>query len=339
MIVGGGRRAFGVVFRAAGVIAALIPVGGPLPGVAGHVVEAITIRREGFDRGEGWEAILGGVLRGKFPLPDIHHPLSAGFHFITPDILFPGQATAGGKFPLRFRGKTFPGPLGVSRGILPVHADHGISLPRGRTGRAHGLTPRGAFHVFPPGQFVVERHRFRSGAEIVGPRLEHRFINLRPDLFRKVFLLRRFFRGGHIAGGFHKSAELPVGDFRFIHPEALQHHPVGRFFHGFVIGPHGEGATGNPPHAGRFCCRGGNAGFGGGMGITAVDIRRFGRFIAARQSEDQQEGEVRFHEGGGGEKAAWIFHLHKKGRPGLPPEPPPYSRIRNQAFGMVKPSR
>src|SRR3954471_15179264 len=48
-----------------------IPVGGPLPDVAGHVVEAETVRRERPDGGRPLVTILRQILPGKRTLPRV----------------------------------------------------------------------------------------------------------------------------------------------------------------------------------------------------------------------------------------------------------------------------
>src|SRR4029453_4837810 len=76
----GGRDA-GIRDRsAAGVTGPLVVPGGievgrPLPDVAGHVVEAIAVRRERRDRRRPLEAIFERVLPGELALPGVrHHP-------------------------------------------------------------------------------------------------------------------------------------------------------------------------------------------------------------------------------------------------------------------------
>src|SRR5262245_46783877 len=71
--------AFGVKARAARVIdlaVLLIPIGGPLPHVAGHIVETITVGRKTAYRRRALETIFFKVLPGKFTLPGVGHMFS-----------------------------------------------------------------------------------------------------------------------------------------------------------------------------------------------------------------------------------------------------------------------
>src|SRR5215204_6343929 len=49
------------------------PIGGPLPNVADHVVEAVAVRRKGADRRGSLVAVDGEVLTWKSTLPGVRH--------------------------------------------------------------------------------------------------------------------------------------------------------------------------------------------------------------------------------------------------------------------------
>src|SRR5262249_12589955 len=49
----------------------LIPVAAPLPDVAGHVVQAVAVGREGLHRRGALVAVPGGVLPRELPLPAV----------------------------------------------------------------------------------------------------------------------------------------------------------------------------------------------------------------------------------------------------------------------------
>src|SRR5205814_9451067 len=78
-----------------GVVA--IPVGAPLPDVAGHVVQAVAVGRERADRRRPLEAVLLGVVVGEFSLPGVGHVLAAGLELVAPGVGLAFQAAAGGE--------------------------------------------------------------------------------------------------------------------------------------------------------------------------------------------------------------------------------------------------
>jgi hypothetical protein len=56
----------------------------PLPDVAGGVVEAIPVRREGIHRCGADEAVLAGVVLGEPPLEDVHAVLATRSQLVAP---------------------------------------------------------------------------------------------------------------------------------------------------------------------------------------------------------------------------------------------------------------
>src|SRR5512132_301955 len=59
-------------------------VGRPLPDVAGHVVEAVAVRRKGSDRRRALEAVELQVLPGKLPLPGVRPRLAVRKVLVAP---------------------------------------------------------------------------------------------------------------------------------------------------------------------------------------------------------------------------------------------------------------
>src|SRR6476620_12214209 len=71
-------------FWGVGLVPRRVPVGRPLPDVADHVVQPVTVRRERGDRGGALEAVRPGVLARKFALPGIGHVAALRRELIAP---------------------------------------------------------------------------------------------------------------------------------------------------------------------------------------------------------------------------------------------------------------
>src|SRR5215469_6776639 len=105
-----GRSAFAYT-AAAGDLTALtivrgaIPIRGPLPDVAGHVEEAVPIRRKRTDRRRARVAVFERVVVWKLAVPRVGHDLSARLHLVAPGVHRAVQTAARGEFPLGFGGK------------------------------------------------------------------------------------------------------------------------------------------------------------------------------------------------------------------------------------------
>src|SRR5580692_12895725 len=140
------------------VVVRAIPVGGPLPDVASHVVEAVAVWGELGDGGDSGETIGGGIFVGEMSLEGVGHPLSIGAEFFAPDVGLPGEATTGGKFPFGFSGEALVGPLGVGFGVWVSDLHNGIVVfALDGTGGARGMAPICAFDVTPPLEVIVQR--------------------------------------------------------------------------------------------------------------------------------------------------------------------------------------
>src|SRR5262249_15573254 len=82
----------------------VIPIGAPLPHIAGHVVEAVPVWRVRFHRRRPLVAVLHGVLVGNRALPDVALGMLLGERLIAPDVRLSIQPAAGRTFPLRLCG-------------------------------------------------------------------------------------------------------------------------------------------------------------------------------------------------------------------------------------------
>src|SRR6516225_5338790 len=98
------------------IVIGAIKIGAPFPGVAGHVHQAVAVRREGADRRGAGEAVLGGVVGGEFTLPDVAQPFAAGFELVPPAVQLSVQAAAGGKLPFRLGGQPLARPFAIGHG-------------------------------------------------------------------------------------------------------------------------------------------------------------------------------------------------------------------------------
>src|SRR5439155_3573931 len=91
-----------VVERATGLLdlaVVLVPVGGPLPDVPGHLVESIAVRRERADRCRPLVTIFQQVLPWEFALPGVGHVATARREFGAPCILHPVETATRSEFP------------------------------------------------------------------------------------------------------------------------------------------------------------------------------------------------------------------------------------------------
>src|SRR5204863_8083655 len=80
------RRAVGVAAGASGIVVRAVPVGAPLPDVAGHVVEAEAVGREARHRRGAREAVFLRVAIREAALEGVGHGLPVGAKGLAPDI-------------------------------------------------------------------------------------------------------------------------------------------------------------------------------------------------------------------------------------------------------------
>src|SRR6266700_4071985 len=91
----------------------LIPVRGPFPHIASHVIQTIVIRWEGAHGRRPFIAICHQVLPGELPLPGVGHHLATRSEFIPPGIHGTLSSPACGTFPLRLGRQLFPCPCRI----------------------------------------------------------------------------------------------------------------------------------------------------------------------------------------------------------------------------------
>src|SRR6185295_17946310 len=60
------------------------PVGGPLPDVTDHVVDAVVVRRKRCYRRGALVAVAGKILMRKHALPGVRHRLAGGHKLVAP---------------------------------------------------------------------------------------------------------------------------------------------------------------------------------------------------------------------------------------------------------------
>ena len=101
------------LYRQRRVSVGAVPIAAPLPHVAGHIVEAVTIRRILRDGCKALKTVfaLVAILHGEIALINVRLPLAAGLQLVAPRIRFAGKAATRGEFPFRFRGQGFACPL------------------------------------------------------------------------------------------------------------------------------------------------------------------------------------------------------------------------------------
>src|SRR5688500_7324603 len=109
-----------------GMVLTRIPIGGPLPGVANHVVETVAVWWKGTDRGGPLEAIEREILDWEFALPVVGEHFSFRRELVAPGEVLSYEAAARGEFPFGFGRNCLAGPLGVGLDILPGDVEDGI---------------------------------------------------------------------------------------------------------------------------------------------------------------------------------------------------------------------
>ena len=145
-------RTFGVISRGVFVIVGIVPIGTPLPHIAGHVVEAVGVGGVGFDGSRGVRrfedaSVIGLLFVGRI---------------VAPGIFGLGAARAAGVFPLCFGGQARIQPLAIGFGVVIGDVDNGVGAelrhpepvfaPVFGRGMSRGT---GEGEVFGVGYFVV----------------------------------------------------------------------------------------------------------------------------------------------------------------------------------------
>src|SRR3954471_9994717 len=202
----------------------LVPVPGPLPDVADHVVQPVAVGWERAHRCGPLVPVLLEVPDRKFTLPGVGHPGAARGELVTPRELGAVQAAAGGELPLGLGRQLLTGPPRVRLDVVPGDVHHRmVRSLLDRTAWPLRVAPVGSGHVDPPLVVVAQ-------VDAVSRRPEHG--RRRQQQFwvraRVVGGVRGLFGDGHIAGLGHEASELAVGDRVLIDPEAVDTDLVSR---------------------------------------------------------------------------------------------------------------
>ena len=221
------RRAARVLRDAARLVGVLrmardVPVGRPLPDVAGHVEEAEAVRREGADRRPG--AVAGLRPPGELAVPVVRTSLAARFRLVAPDEVAAVEPAARGQLPLGLARQLLPGPGRVRLGVLVGDVHHGLVLAAlRRARRAVGMPPAGAGRPGPPLAQMPEvdrplrpREDERAGHEVLGRSARERA------------RIERALGDGDVARLVDEGREQAVRDLERVDPEALDADAVRR---------------------------------------------------------------------------------------------------------------
>src|SRR5258706_12707456 len=128
-----------------------IPVGGPFPDVADHVVKSVTVRRECGDRRSAFKTVGIDVLAWKLTLPGICHVTAGRREFIAPRKFGAVEPATRCKFPFLFRRQTLASPFRVGERIAESHMqDWMIVQPTGVASGSVGMPPFRAPGEGPP---------------------------------------------------------------------------------------------------------------------------------------------------------------------------------------------
>src|SRR5215472_4103197 len=147
-----------------GVVIGLIPVTGPLPNVAGHVVEPVSIWGKLRYWSDAGISVLTFVFRGKDALMSVGHPLAVGPKLVAPNKRFSGEAAAGRKLPLGLSGEPLSSPLRVCLRILVGDMNDGIVVfAIDVTLRTERMPPVRSSRIAPPLEVIVEWNRMIRG--------------------------------------------------------------------------------------------------------------------------------------------------------------------------------
>ncbi|SPA15187.1 hypothetical protein CBM2633_A50817 [Cupriavidus taiwanensis] len=238
-----------------------VPVRDPLPGIAGHVGEAIAVGREGADRaGAQRPARLGADHRERLvllALPDVGHLPAVGGELLAPGIGRLLQSAARGELPFRLGRQPLAGPPGIGLCVFVRDLHHRVVvLALDRAAGAGRMAPVGAGHIAPPARVILQRYRPRRADEDHAAR-DHGAVGRTRRAGRQLhaqgFPVGRTLGGGDITGGFDELAEFRVGDVVLVHPERMHAHLVRRLFIGLrhlAVAAHQEFAARHAHHAG-----------------------------------------------------------------------------------------
>src|SRR6266487_2430937 len=153
-----------------------VEVAGPLPDVAGHVVQAVAVGAERPDGRGPRVPVALEVLPGELALPGVGHHPSLGRELVAPAEDGALQATAGGTLPLRLGRKLRSRPGGVGLGVMDDRV--ALASAEGAAGplRAPPARPR---DPRPPVAVVAQVDRSPRGLEHQRARHQQRGVGVR----------------------------------------------------------------------------------------------------------------------------------------------------------------
>ena len=231
--------------RRVGFVPGRVPVGGPFPDVADHVVEAVAVRRERRDRRGAFEAVLVMVLARKFALPGVGHVLAAGRELVAPGVVGAVEPAARREFPFGFGRQLLAGPARVSErvGERHVHDRMIVEALEVALGSVR-MAPIGALGERPPLAEVAQIDRVLRRREHQRARVDH----VRQDA-GIVLRVGRNLRDRDVTRRVDEFLELPVRHRMAIDPEAVDRDAMNRRFLRIVlVRAHAERAAGNEQH-------------------------------------------------------------------------------------------
>ena len=220
-------------------------VGGPLPHVAGHIEQAIAVRRVGLDRRGPLVAVEHQVLPRELALPGVGHHLAARRELIAPAEGLAVQATTGRVLPLSLGRQLLAGPRGVRFGVPVGHVGHRVALSSVQCAvRALGMTPLSAGRPAPPVPHVTQVDR--PGGLMKDQRSRDQHLGIGAGVISRIGSL---LSPGDVTGGLHKAAELGDRHRMLVDPEPVHRDAMHRAFLGIkVVRAHGELARRDPDH-------------------------------------------------------------------------------------------
>src|SRR5258706_497070 len=218
---------------------------GPLPYVAGHVVEPVAIGGKSPDRRSALVAIGLEVLPRKPALPGVGHGATLRSNLFTPRVSRAFQATAGSKFPFGFGRQRLSRPVSVGAGILVSDVDYRVvSAAVEGAVRTLGMPPIRAGCVFPPGTIVTQTDRAARLPE--HQRTGHQQCRIGVRVRGGI---GRTLGEGDVSGRGHELRELRTGHRMRLYPESIDRLAANRALLGVeIVRTHEEAAAPHPDH-------------------------------------------------------------------------------------------
>ena len=152
-------------FRSVGLVLWRVPISGPFPDIADHVVEAVAVWRKCRHRRGAVKAVVAAVFVRKVALPGVSHVLAAGREFVAPGELGTVETATRGEFPFGFGRQLLASPSCVGECIAKRHMHHRMIVERVDVAlRPVGMPPVGALRVGPPRAKIFQIDRMAAVA-------------------------------------------------------------------------------------------------------------------------------------------------------------------------------